>query len=101
MLANVVNSLPAINSTSNRPRTISRRNPLTVIPPAGKAKRTTSNNRKGVSKVMPSGRRSMGWRSGAAGDEDDSTFLPVNLGIVFTKARSAILAVKTDRGAVH
>jgi hypothetical protein len=53
MLAKLVNCLPAMSSTANRPRWISRRNPLTVIPPAGKAIRTTSASLKGVSESIP------------------------------------------------
>jgi hypothetical protein len=74
MLANVVNCFPAISSTSNRPRLISRRSPLTVMPPAGNPKRTASASLRGVSNVIPLGTPSKARSSVAAGDREDSTF---------------------------
>ena len=49
------------------------------MPPAGNPKRTMSPSLKGVSNVMPSGKRSMVGLSDAATDREDSTLLSGNL----------------------
>jgi hypothetical protein len=48
----VVNCLPAIVEMASLPLAASRRNPLTVMPPCGKASAAASAKRSGVSSVM-------------------------------------------------
>jgi len=54
MLASVVKSLPATRSMTRRPLLASRRNPVTVIVPSGKAIAAAMLNRRGASGSMSS-----------------------------------------------
>jgi len=96
MLANVVNCFPAMSSTSNRPRSISRRSPLTVIPPAGNPNRTPSVSRSGVSGVMLSGRRSIQGLSDTVSDREDSTVPSENLAPVDDIGRPTARAMASN-----